>query len=113
MWPHTFGAAFTASSSETLRRNAVVTPLYTLSLLFIFFAGFAALLLLPRLTNGDMSLLLLASAAGAQKLPGLVSWYRRGAGAMTAMVPSAMILLTASTLAAKNVVAAALCTADE
>ena len=62
MWPHTFAAAFTAKSSETLRRNAVMTPLYTLSLLFIFFAGFAAVLLLPGLPNGDMSLL-----AGAEE----------------------------------------------
>jgi SSS family solute:Na+ symporter len=100
MWPHTFGAAFTAKSSETLRRNAVVTPLYTLSLLFIFFAGFAALLLLPGLTNGDMSLLLLARKSFPAWFLGIVG----GAGAMTAMVPSAMILLTASTLAAKNVV---------
>jgi SSS family solute:Na+ symporter len=100
MWPHTFGAAFTAKSSETLRRNAVVTPLYTLSLLFIFFAGFAALLLLPGLTNGDMSLLLLARKSFPAWFLGIVG----GAGAMTAMAPSAMILLTASTLAAKNVV---------
>jgi SSS family solute:Na+ symporter len=100
MWPHTFGAAFSARSSETLRRNAVMTPLYTLSLLFIFLAGFAALLLLPGLKNGDMSLLLLARKSFPAWFLGVVG----GAGAMTAMVPSAMILLTASTLAAKNVV---------
>jgi len=100
MWPHTFGAAFTAKSSETLRRNAVMTPLYTLSLLFIFFAGFAALLLLPGLQNGDMSLLLLARQSFPAWFLGIIG----GAGALTAMVPSAIILLTASTLAGKNVV---------
>lgn len=100
MWPHTFGAAFTARSGETLRRNAVMTPLYTLSAVFIFFAGFAALLLLPGLKDGDMSLLLLARKSFPAWFLGVVG----GAGALTAMVPSAMILLTASTLAAKNVV---------
>ena len=100
MWPHTFGAAFTARNSETLRRNAVMTPLYTLSLLFIFFAGFAALLLLPGLQNGDMSLLLLARKSFPPWFLGIIG----GAGALTAMVPSAIILLTASTLAGKNVV---------
>ena len=37
MWPHGFGATFTARSSDTLRRNAVVMPLYTITLAFIFF----------------------------------------------------------------------------
>lgn len=100
MWPHTFGAAFTAKNGETLRRNAAITPLYTLSLLFIFFAGFAAVLLLPGLANGDMSLLLLARQSFPAWFLGVIG----GAGALTAMVPSGIILLTASTLTAKNVV---------
>ena len=57
MWPHAFAAAFTAKSADTLRRNAVVMPLYTLTLAFIFFAGFAAVLVVPGLPNGDLSLL--------------------------------------------------------
>lgn len=100
MWPHTFTAAFSARSSQTLRRNAVLTPLYTLSLLFIFFAGFAAVLILPGLHNGDMSLLLLTRKTFPAWFLGVVG----GAGALTAMVPSAIILLTSSTLAAKNVI---------
>src|SRR5256886_7308843 len=51
MWPHIFGAAFTAKSADALRRNAVVMPLYTLTLAFIFFAGFATVLLVPGLAN--------------------------------------------------------------
>jgi len=99
MWPHTFGAAFTAKSGETLRRNAIVTPLYTLSLVFILIAGFAALLIVPGLTNGDMSLLMLARKTFPAWFLGVIG----GAGALTAMVPAAIILLTASTLFAKNV----------
>src|SRR6185312_6978322 len=59
MWPHTFGATFTAKSGNTLRRNAVVMPLYTLTLAFIFFVGFAATLILPGLRDGDLALLML------------------------------------------------------
>lgn len=99
MWPHTFGAAFTAKSGHILRRNAIVTPLYTLSLAFILIAGFAAVLLVPGLTNGDVSLLMLARKTFPAWFLGVIG----GAGALTAMVPAAIILLTASTLFAKNV----------
>jgi SSS family solute:Na+ symporter len=99
MWPHTFGAAFTARSGEILRRNAIVTPLYTISLIFILITGFAAVLIVPGLPNGDMSLLVLARKSFPAWFLGVIG----GAGALTAMVPAAIILLTASTLFAKNV----------
>lgn len=98
MWPHTFGASFTAKSGETLRRNAVVMPLYILSLALIFIAGYTALLAVPHLANGDMSLLLLARTALPPWFLGVIG----GAGALTAMVPAAILILTASTLFAKN-----------
>jgi len=99
MWPHTFGAAFTARSAAILRRNAIVMPLYTLSLTFIFFVGFTALLVIPGLSNGDLAFLTLVRKAFPPWFLGLVG----GAGALTAMVPAAIILLTAATLFAKNV----------
>ncbi len=99
MWPHTFGAAFTAKSGHILRRNAIVTPLYTISLVFIFIAGFAALLVVPGLSSGDISLLMLARKTFPAWFLGVIG----GAGALTAMVPAAIIILTASTLFAKNV----------
>ena len=99
MWPHTFGAAFTARSAAIFRRNAIVMPLYTLSLTFIFFVGFTALLVIPGLSNGDLALLTLVRKAFPPWFLGLVG----GAGALTAMVPAAIILLTAATLFAKNV----------
>jgi solute:Na+ symporter, SSS family len=100
MWPHIFGAAFSAKSGDVLRRNAIVTPLYTISLGFILIAGFAALLLVPGLTNGDMALLMLARISFPAWFLGVIG----GAGALTAMVPAAIILLTASTLFSKNVI---------
>jgi solute:Na+ symporter, SSS family len=98
MWPHNFGASFTARSADTLRRNAVVMPLYTLLLPLIFFAGFAALLITPGLKDGDLSLLTVVQRTFPPWFLGVVG----GAGALTAMVPSAILILTASTLFAKN-----------
>ncbi len=47
MWPHTFGSIYTARSEAVFRKNAVVFPLYQLVILCVFFAGFAALLIVP------------------------------------------------------------------
>jgi SSS family solute:Na+ symporter len=99
MWPHTFAAAFTARSADVLRRNAIVMPLYTLSLIFIFFTGFTALLVVPHLSNGDLALFTVVRKAFPNWFLGLIG----GAGALTAMVPAAILLLTAATLFAKNV----------
>lgn len=98
MWPHGFAAAFTAKSADTLRRNAVVMPLYTLTLAFIFFAGFAAVLVVPGLPNGDLALLTVVRRSFPPWFLGVVG----GAGALTAMVPAAIFILTAATLFAKN-----------
>jgi SSS family solute:Na+ symporter len=98
MWPHAFGAAFTAKSGETLRRNAVVMPLYTITLAFIFFVGFTAVLVVPGLHNGDLSLLTIVRESFPPWFLGVIG----GAGALTAMVPAAIFILTAATLFAKN-----------
>ena len=98
MWPHAFGASFTAKSSDTLRRNAVVMPLYTITLAFIFFVGFTAVLVVPGLPNGDLSLLTIVRKSFPPWFLGVIG----GAGALTAMVPAAIFILTAATLFAKN-----------
>jgi len=99
MWPHAFGAAFTARSGETLRRNAVLMPLYTVTLVFILFAGFAAVLVIPGISNGDLALLTVVRKTFPPWFLGVVG----GAGALTAMVPAAILLLTASAIFAKNI----------
>jgi len=100
MWPHTFAATFTAKTSDTLRRNAVVMPLYTFTLAFIFFTGFSAVLVVPGLSNGDLSLLTIVRQSFPTWYLGLIG----GAGALTAMVPASIFLLSAATLFAKNLV---------
>ena len=98
MWPHLFGASFTARSADALRRNAVIMPLYTLTLAFIFFAGFTTVLVVPGLPNGDLALLTVVRQSFPPWFLGIVG----GAGALTAMVPAAILILTAATLFAKN-----------
>jgi SSS family solute:Na+ symporter len=100
MWPHLFGSAFTAKSADALRRNFMVLPLYNLVLVLIFIAGFAALLVVPGLPDGDLALLTVVRQTFPPWFLGLVG----GAGALTAMVPAAVFTLTAATLFAKNLV---------
>lgn len=98
MWPQYFAAAFTAKSSNILRRNAVIMPLYSISMSLVLFVGFSAVLVLPGLTNGDLALLTIVRKTFPAWFLGMVG----GAGALTAMLPAAIQLLTGATLYAKN-----------
>ncbi|HTS50799.1 MAG TPA: sodium:solute symporter family protein [Bryobacteraceae bacterium] len=98
MWPQGFAANFTAKSADTVRRNAVLMPLYTITLAFIFFVGFTAVLVVPGLADGDLSLLTIVRRTFPPWFLGVIG----GAGALTAMVPAAIMVLAASTLFAKN-----------
>ncbi len=98
MWPHTLAAVFSAKSGETVRRNAVAMPLYSLSLAFVFFVGFAAVIAVPHLADSNLALLTVVRKTFPPWFLGIIG----GAGALTAMVPGAIIILTASTLFAKN-----------
>ncbi len=100
MWPHTFGSVFTARSGDTLRRNAVIMPLYGVTLPLLLFVGFSAILVIPGLKNGDLALLTLVRQTFPPWFLGVIG----GAGALTAMVPAAILILTAATLFAKNFV---------
>jgi solute:Na+ symporter, SSS family len=101
MWPHYFAAMYTAKSEDVFRKNAMVLPLYQLVVLFVFFTGFAAVLVVPGLTGSDVDLSLLRISRqtfGAPML-GLIG----AAGLLTALVPGSMILISAATILAKNV----------
>ncbi len=98
MWPQFFGASFTAKNGDTLRRNAVVMPFYSITMPLMFFVGLAATLVLPGLANGDLAMLTLVQKTFPAWFLGIVG----GAGALTAMVPAGIMILTAATLFAKN-----------
>jgi SSS family solute:Na+ symporter len=99
MWPHVFGSAFSAKSDKVIKRNAIIMPFYQIPILLIFFVGFTAFLVIPELKNGDLAFLELVNRTYPPWFMGFVG----AAGAVTAMVPSAILVLFASTLLAKNV----------
>lgn len=111
MWPHAFASAYTARSEDVFRKNAAVMPLYQLVLLFVFFTGFAAILVVPGLKgpDADLSLLRLVKRTFSPGLVGLIG----AAGLLTALVPGSMLLMTAATILAKNVYAVVVPTAGE
>jgi SSS family solute:Na+ symporter len=99
MWPHVFGSVFSAKSATIIKRNAVIMPFYQIPILLVFMVGFTALLVIPGLENGDMAFLELVNRTYPSWFMGFVG----AAGAVTAMVPSSILVLFASTLLAKNV----------
>jgi solute:Na+ symporter, SSS family len=101
MWPHSFGSLYTARHERVFRQNAIVLPLYQLILLFVFFVGFAAILQVPGLKGSDidLSLFRLSLKTFSPWVLGIIG----GAGVLTALVPGSMIMMTAATLLANNV----------
>jgi len=99
MWPHIFGSAFSAKSARVLKRNAIIMPFYQIPILLIFFVGFTALLVIPGLANGDLAFLELVKKTYPPWFLGFVG----AAGAVTAMVPAAILVLFGATLVAKNI----------
>ncbi|PHF74226.1 sodium:solute symporter family protein [Priestia aryabhattai] len=101
MWPQVFSSSYTAKNAKVFRKNAIISPLYTLMLLFVFFVGFAAILKVPGLSGGDVDLALLRIS-----IQTFDPWFIGiigGAGLLTALVPGSMLLMSASTLLAKNI----------
>ncbi|OYV28757.1 MAG: hypothetical protein B7Z81_15535 [Acidocella sp. 20-61-6] len=111
MWPHSFGAAFSARSAGVFRKNAILLPLYQLVLLFIFFVGFTAALVVPGLKGSatNMALLKITVAAFPPWMVGIVG----ATGVLTALVPGSLIMMTAATLFSRNIVAALRPQSDE
>lgn len=101
VWPQFFAGVYTARSESVFRKNAVLLPLYQLIVLFVFFVGFAATLVVPGLkgADADLSLFRIVERSLAPWMVGVIG----GAGLLTALVPGSMLLITAATILAKNV----------
>jgi solute:Na+ symporter, SSS family len=99
MWPHNFAAAFTARSGKILRRNAILMPLYGVTMPLMMFVGLTAVLVVPNLSNGDLALLTIVRKTFPAWFLGIIG----GAGALTAMVPAAIQILASATLFSKNI----------
>jgi len=101
--PQNMNAILTSRSGDALRRNAIWMPVYGLILLFVFFAGFAALLVIPGMKPGeaDQSFVLVVQ----RYYPPWVLGFVAAAGVLGALVPSAALLLAGASTFAKNVLA--------
>jgi SSS family solute:Na+ symporter len=101
MWPHSFTSIYTSRDEGTFRRNAVISPLYGLLLLFVMFVGFAATLRVPGLSGGDvdLSLFRLSIESFDPWFVGVIG----ATGVLTALVPGSMILMTAAMMLANNI----------
>lgn len=101
LYPFNLTSVYTANSATAVRRNTMLMPLYQIVIAFLFLVGFAAILKVPGLKGSEVDLALfgLAKATFDPWFVGLIG----GTGVLTALVPGAMLLLTASTVIGKNV----------
>ena len=101
MWPQVFSSTYTAKNEKVFRKNAIISPLYTLMLLFVFFVGTAAILQVPGLKGEEVDLALLRLSI--QTFDPWVIGVIGGAGLLTALVPGSLLVMNTATLLSKNV----------
>jgi solute:Na+ symporter, SSS family len=102
MWPHAFGAIYTAPSAKIIRQNAIVLPLYQLILLFVFLVRFTAILHVPGLSGPNVDLALALLKLSVQTFDPWFVGVIGAAGVLTALVPGSMILMTTAVLLAHD-----------
>jgi solute:Na+ symporter, SSS family len=100
VWPHAFASQLAAKSPDTIRRNAMILPIYQIMLLLGFFAGFTALLVKPGIKgqDADQSFMLVVQEHYPAWLLGLIA----GAGCLAALVPASAQILAAASLLSRN-----------
>jgi len=100
IWPHAFASQLAAKSTDTIRRNAMILPVYQIMLLLVFFAGFTALLVKPGLKgpDADQSFMLVVQEHYPAWVLGLVA----SAGCLAALVPASAQILAAASLLSRN-----------
>jgi len=101
MGPHSFSATYSARSGDSLRRNAMLLPLYQAFVALMIFAGLSAAMIVPGLkgTAVDQSFLLVVQHYYPSWILGLVV----AAGALAALIPASALLLAGAAVITKNV----------
>ncbi|WP_020660982.1 sodium:solute symporter family protein [Amycolatopsis benzoatilytica] len=105
VFPHLFQVSYAAKSGTSIRRNAIWQPLYSLAYFFIILLGFAALLAGTKPANGSMNGALLQFVS--DKYPAWLVGIVAGTAFLLALAPGSVLLLTAGSIFARNVVAPA------
>lgn len=101
MGPQSWNAVYSARNEDTLRRNAMLLPLYQCFLTLMIFAGLSASLINPGLkgTAVDQSFMLVVQHYYPSWVLGLIA----GAGALAALIPASALLLAGASVITKNV----------
>lgn len=102
IFPHMFQLIYAARDTDTIRRNAMWQPLYSLSYFFIILLGFAALLAGTQPPDGSSNAALLQFVA--DRYPPWAIGLLAGAGSLLALVPGSILLLSAASIFGRNVV---------
>ena len=96
-----FVAGYLGSKSpNTIRRNAIFLPMYSLLLLVPMMLGMAAIFVVPNLDTNDLALLSMVT----RELPAWVVGIIGVAGALSAIVPMAVFMLCIGTMWGKSVI---------
>ena len=102
IFPHMFQLCFAARDADTIRRNAIWQPLYSLSYFFIILLGFAALLAATEPDGGNLNAVLLQFVA--DRYPPWIVGLLAGTVCLLALVPGSLLLLTAGSIFTRNVI---------
>lgn len=99
IFPNAVAGYLGAKGPNNLRRSAMLLPWYSVLLFVPMAIGFTALFAVPGLKNGDLALFTLAGKAMPEWLFGIVGV----AGALSAIVPMSVYMLTIGTMWGKTV----------
>ncbi len=94
VFPNFVAGYLGSRSANTIRRNAIFLPMYSLLLLVPVLLGMAALFVVPNLETDDLALLTMVT----QELPAWIVALVGVAGALSAIVPMAVFMLCIGTL---------------
>ncbi|MBY0619151.1 sodium:solute symporter family protein [Sphingomonas ursincola] len=103
IFPHMFQLSYSAATEDAIRRNAIFQPIYSLSYFFIILLGLAALLAGTVPPDGDINAVLLQFVS--DRYPPWLVGLLAGTACLLALVPGSVLLLTAGSIFARNVVA--------
>ena len=96
MWPHLFTNFFGAKSSDTIKRQAILTPAYHVVSLMLVMVGFAGILVIPTLAQADRIMMEMVMGTGAPIW--LVALLAAGALSASMITGASTTLAAAATL---------------
>jgi solute:Na+ symporter, SSS family len=99
LYPHTVTGILAASSAQTIKRNAILLPIYNLMFVCVMLIGFMCIGLVPNAqsTNGIVPTMLL------DNFPDWFTGFFLAAIAVSALVPSAIMSIAAANIFTRNI----------